>query len=340
MSAQRIEIFLSESEIARLEQVVARHCRRLWRESVPGEIEKLTCLVQRRYTERLIEDVEKTFIGNPSLMVIVSDIAASIPAVAEDAASALPVDDAPPPNALERWFSRDRLSTDELYEDLDDSLRVQPNYLLTVVLSALIAALGMNSGQTAVVIGAMVIAPLLGPTMALALAATLGDGRLGARAAGTLGIGALLAIAAGALVGSLATIHPEVAELSNRTVVNTADIVLALACGMAGVLAFSRGGSLSLVGVMIAVALVPPLAACGVFLALADFGRASGAIHLFAINLVTVNVAGIGTFLIQGLPPKSWRMTAGILLIWLALLLALASLLLGPFAFDVLGWAR
>ncbi|HSM54198.1 MAG TPA: TIGR00341 family protein [Erythrobacter sp.] len=340
MSAQRIEIFLPESEIARLEQVVARHCRRFWRETVPGRSEKLTCLVQRRYTERLINDVEATFANEPSLMVIVSDIAASIPALAEDAASAMPVEDAPPPTALERWFSRDRLSTDELYDDLDESLRLQPNFLLTVVLSSLIAALGMNSGQTAVVIGAMVIAPLLGPTMALALAATLGDGRLGLNAAGTLGIGALLAIAAGALVGGLATIHPEVAELSNRTVVNAADIVLALACGTAGVLAFSRGGSLSLVGVMIAVALVPPLAACGIFLATADLARAGGAIHLFAINLVSVNVAGIGTFLIQGLPPKSWRMTAGVLLIWLALLLALASLLLGPFAFDMLGWAR
>ncbi len=336
MAAQRVEIFLPENEFLRLEEVVARHCRRFWREDVPGEVEKLTCLVQQRYIERLLEDIEANFGGITGLMVIVSSIEASIPPIAETETTAIPASGrVRPRTALERWFSRDRLSTDELYDDIESSLQLQPNFLLTVFLSALIAALGMRSGQVAVVIGAMVIAPLLGPTMGLAMAATLGDPKLARKAATTLAVGSLLGLASGMLVGALITIEPLSDELRNRSIVHLADIALALACGAAGVLAFSRGTSLSLVGVMIAVALVPPLAACGMFIAKGDMALAGGAIYLFSVNLVCVNVAGIATFLLQGLPPKSWRITGTILAMWIALLLLLALALAGRFGLGI-----
>ena len=64
-----------------------------------------------------------------------------------------------PPTPIERFLSRDRRSTDEIYHDVVDSIALTPEYLITVIVSALIAALGMRSGQTAIVIGAMVIAP-------------------------------------------------------------------------------------------------------------------------------------------------------------------------------------
>lgn len=336
MSAQRVEIFLPEHEFLRLEEVVGRHCRRFWREDVPGEVEKLTCLVQNRYVERLLTDIESEFGGAPDLMVVVSAIEASIPPIAETELTAIPAHGQERPRtALERWFSRDRLSTDELYDDIESSLQLQPNFLLTVFLSALIAALGMRSGQVAVVIGAMVIAPLLGPTMGLAMAATVGDSRLAREAIVTLVVGSLLGVASGVLVGALISIEPLSDELLNRSVVHPADIALALACGAAGVLAFSRGTSLSLVGVMIAVALVPPLAACGMFLAKGNIALAGGAIYLFLVNLVCVNVAGIATFLVQGLPPKSWRITGAILTMWIALLILLALALAGRFGLGI-----
>ena len=337
MTAQRVEIFLPESEIARLEQVVARHCRRYWREEIPGKDEKLTCLVQQRYTERLLDDLETEFGQVPRLSIVVSPILAAIPTIAETVESELP--DRHPVRqrtALERWFTRDRLSTDELYEDIEDSLRLRPSFVATVLLSALIAGLGMVSGQVAVVIGAMVIAPLLGPTMGLAMAATVGDARLGRTALSTLAVGTILGLLAGMLVGWAVEIDPGVTELRNRTLVHPADIALALACGAAGVLAFSRGTSLSLVGVMIAVALVPPLSACGIFIAVGDRDLALGAAYLFFTNLICVNVAGIGTFLLQGLPPRNWRITGGILALWLFLLALLASALFGTFGLGVL----
>lgn len=330
MAARLIEIFLPENEIAQLEGILTRHCRRFWREAVPGGQEKYSCIVQQRYAERLLGELESSFGGLPTFTAYVSLLEAVLPPVEETAETELPPRETlRPPTAVERFFSRDRISTDELYDDIEESLHVTPSFLLTVILSAMIAALGMRSGQTAVVIGAMIIAPLLGPTMGVALAATVGNAALGRKAALTLFVGSFFAILAGVLVGYLATIDPLVPELKNRTIVQPADIALALACGAAGVLSFSRGASLTLVGVMIAVALVPPLAATGIFLGIGEPIVAGNALFLFAVNLVCVNVAGIVMFLIQGLPPKNWRMTSGILGLWVFILLVLASMTAG-----------
>ncbi|MCJ8191178.1 TIGR00341 family protein [Sphingomicrobium aestuariivivum] len=336
MTARIVEIYLPEAEAPALEAVLARHSRRFWREVVPGPLEKYSCIVQQRYTERLLDELEARFGALPDFTAHVARLEAVLPSVEENAASALPLDpDLRPPTALERFFSRDRLSTDELYADIRESLRLRPAYLLTVTLSAIIAALGMRSSQTAVVIGAMVIAPLLGPTLGLALAATVGNARIGRRAATTLAAGSLCAILAGVLVAQFVSFDPFTPELLNRTLVQPADVALALACGAAGVLAFSQGASLALVGVMIAVALVPPLAAAGLYAGAGYAAAGASAIFLFAVNLTCVNVAGILTFLLQGLPPKNWRLTGGILSIWVGLLVLLTASIAGRIVLDL-----
>ncbi len=336
MSARLVQIYLPEDHVPQLETILARHSRRFWREEVPGEQEKYSCIVQQRYTERLLDDLEAAFREVPGFTAHVAQLEAVLPTVEETPETELRLaEDLPPPTRLERFFSRDRLSTEELYDDIAESLQVRTSFLLTVTLSAVIAGLGMRSGQTAVVIGAMIIAPLLGPTMGLALAATIGDLKMGKHAAGTLAVGCLLAVLSGIALGMIVSIDPSVPELRNRTIVQPADVALALACGAAGVLAFSRGASLALVGVMIAVALVPPLTASGVYLGAGYPAAGASAGFLFLVNLVCVNVAGIAMFLFQGLPPKSWRMTSGIVVIWSLLLILLLSLMAGRI---FLGW--
>lgn len=339
MSARLVQIFLPDDQVERLESILPRHTRRFWRETVPGGQEKYSCIVQQRYTERLLKALEDAFSSIPSFNAYVAQLEAVVPPVEETPESELPLEsNLPPPTALERFFSRDRLSTDELYDDIEESLHVRPTYLLTVMLSAIIAALGMRGGQTAVVIGAMIIAPLLGPTMGIALAATVGNAKLGRKAAITLTLGCFFALLSGFVVGLVATIDPLVSELRNRTLVQPADVALALACGAAGVLALSRGASLSLVGVMIAVALVPPLAAAGVYTGAGYPQAGASALFLFAVNLVCVNVAGIVMFLFQGLPPRNWRMTGGILGLWAILLIALMSMMAGRIFLGFGSW--
>ncbi|WP_265570125.1 TIGR00341 family protein [Sphingomicrobium nitratireducens] len=326
MAARLVEVIVPDAEVADAKALIERHCRRFWRVSVPGPFEQFSCLVQSRYVERFLEDIEKQFGNIEGFEAVVVETEALVPPLEESRATALPITLAPP-SALEAFFSRDRLSTDELHDDIAPSVQLTPAFLAMVVLSAIIAALGMRAGNTAVVIGAMVVAPLLGPSMGLALGATVGDGRLARRAAVALAAGALAAVAVTFLLGLLIDVDPGVDELRLRASVKPSDVALALASGTAGVLAFSRGRALSLVGVMIAVALVPPLAAAGLFLAHGHETLAYGALYLFVTNLVAVNLAGIASFLAQGLPPKSWRMTGGILAVWaLVLLLFLAAI--------------
>lgn len=339
MSARIVKIYLPETRIGELEEILQKHARRFWREAVPGGQEKFSCIVQQRYTERLLNELSEAFHEESQFTAYVEALEAVIPPIEETQDTELPLDtDLSPPTALERFFSRDRLSTDELYDDIEESLHVRPSYLITVTLSAIIAGLGMRSGQTAVIIGAMIIAPLLGPTMGVALAATVGDSNLGKQAFFTLAIGCLFAVVSGLILGLIVEIDPLTTELRNRTLVLPADVALALACGAAGVLAFSRGASLALVGVMIAVALVPPLAAVGIYLGAGFPVASASAAFLFAVNLVCVNVAGIATFLFQGLPPKSWRITGGILFVWAVLLVMLLSMMAGRIFLGFGSW--
>jgi uncharacterized hydrophobic protein (TIGR00341 family) len=336
MAARLVVILIPDVETERLEQILRLYSRRYWRETVPGRQEKFSCIAQQRYTGRLLEQLERAFAAIPTFTVYVSNIEAVFPPVKETVATELPgAGNLPPPTRLERFFSRDRNSTDEIFDDIDESLHVRPTYLLTVALSSLIAGLGMHGNQTAVVIGAMIIAPLLGPTMGLALATTVGDRQLGQKAAIALIIGSMLAVLVGFLIRVIIDIDPLARELLSRTVVGPADIALALASGAAGVLAFSRGSSLSLVGVMIAVALVPPLSATGIYAGAGYPIVSANALFLFAINLACIMMAGIVMFLLQGLPPQSWRLTSGLLALWIFMLLLLAFMMAGHFVFGL-----
>jgi uncharacterized hydrophobic protein (TIGR00341 family) len=338
MSARLVQIIVPDADVSRAKAIISDHSSRFWQEAVPGGLEKFSCVVRIRAIEALMAQLDDVFKDSEGFSVLVLQVEAILPELPE-LAEILPSGsgDQKPPSKLEIFFTRDRISTNELYDDIEASLELRPNYLLTVILSALIAALGMHSGQTAVVIGAMIIAPLLGPTMAMAMAATLGDAALGRRAISTLVIGVFAALAFTVLLGMLIDVDPLVPELRNRTIVHSADIALALACGAAGVLAFSQGASLSLVGVMIAVALVPPIAAAGLFFGSGEEMLGLRALFLLATNLVCINVAGIVTFLVQGLPPRNWRITSGIFLIWLAILALFVGLVGGRIAIGSYG---
>ena len=200
-----------------------------------------------------------------------------------------------------------RIGRDELYEYARDAADVSGYYYALTALSVIVAAGGMLRDQTAVVIGAMVIAPLIGPNLALALGTTLGDPDLLGRAAWAnltgVGVGFLGAV----VLGILIPVDPAAGELAARTVIGTVDIALAGAAGAAGALAITRGGQAGLVGVMVAVALLPPLVATGLFLGAGYVMEAMAAGLLTVTNVVSLNLAAVCTFLILGVWPRHWR---------------------------------
>jgi uncharacterized hydrophobic protein (TIGR00271 family) len=105
--------------------------------------------------------------------------------------------------------------------------------------------------NTAAVIGAMVVAPLLGPNMALALGIVLGDGSLVRRAVSTNFLGLAIALVSAALLGLALGADPSTPELASRTRVGIWDLALALAAGCAGALAYTTGIPTYLTGVMV-----------------------------------------------------------------------------------------
>jgi uncharacterized hydrophobic protein (TIGR00341 family) len=224
----------------------------------------------------------------------------------------------------------DRINLEELHASMTDNSRATNFYLTLVALSSVVACAGLMMGDTAVIIGAMVIAPLLGPNMALAFATTLGDLELIFSAWWAATAGALVALVIAVLAGIFLTVDPEGAEIASRTRVSAGHVALALAAGSAGALSLSRGVAAGLVGVMVAVALLPPLAAAGLLLGDGWWEAGIGAMLLVAANVASVNLAGIGTFLIQGVRPRLlWekgrarRATIIAAVLWTALVAAL-----------------
>jgi uncharacterized hydrophobic protein (TIGR00341 family) len=200
-----------------------------------------------------------------------------------------------------------RIGRAELYEYARDAADVSPVFVALALLSTVVAAGGMLRDQTAVVIGAMMIAPLLGPSLALALGTALGDLSLLARSLQANVLGGGLALVSALGMGVLLPVDPATGELALRTVIGLPDVVLAAAAGAAGVLSVTRGQATGLVGVMVAVALLPPVVALGLLLGAGHVGLALQAGLLTGINIVALNLAAVCTFLVLGVRPRDWR---------------------------------
>ncbi len=227
-----------------------------------------------------------------------------------------------------------RIGREELYEDISQASRLDRVYLAMVALSTVVAAVGLIRGDTAIVIGAMVIAPLLGPNVALSLACTLGDVELAKRSLRAIGAGVATAAAISILLGLALDVDPAAPELAARTRAGLGDLALALAAGAAGSLAFTSGVPAVLVGVMVAVALLPPLVAAGLLAGAGYPDLALGALALMLTNVACVNLAAIGTFLVQRVRPRTWweadrarKATRVAIATWLVLLGLLVGLI-------------
>ena len=197
-------------------------------------------------------------------------------------------------------------SREELYHEIEAGARANATFFWLVIFSTVVATIGLLEDNVAVVIGAMVIAPLLGPNIALAFGAALGDKVLISRALQTNLSGILLALILAYGIGLLWPADLSSRELMSRTDVGIAGIVLALVSGAAGILSLTTGVSSTLVGVMVAVALLPPTATVGLMLANGFYKQALGAALLLAVNIVSVNLSAKLVLLVKGVKPRSW----------------------------------
>ncbi|MGM0506625.1 MAG: TIGR00341 family protein [Bacteroidota bacterium] len=241
------------------------------------------------------------------------------------------------PEHLEPWeapLQGARVSREELYSEITDGIDLNRVYMSMVALSAVVASLGVIRDNTAVVIGAMVIAPLLAPNIGLALATTLGNIELGIKSLKSNISGLMLSLAISVILGFFMNIDAEVYQIASRTEVALSDIALALASGAAGVLAYTVGMSAAVIGVMVAVALLPPLVTAGLLLGDMQLELAFYAFLLLMTNVICVNLAAVGTFILQGVRPRTWyesetakKANRYALTLWIGLVLVLAVII-------------
>ncbi len=197
-------------------------------------------------------------------------------------------------------------SREELYQKIVAGAKLDNNFIYMVIMSTIVAAIGLLEDNVAVVIGAMVIAPLLGPNMALAFATALGEGKLLWSALKSNIAGLIIALILSVVIGLVLPLNLDSHELMSRTDVGMDGIVLALVSGAAAVISLTAGWSSSLVGVMVAVALLPPTATLGLMLGAGHYQYALGATLLLAVNIVCVNLASNIAFLFKGIKPRTW----------------------------------
>lgn len=175
----------------------------------------------------------------------------------------------------------------------DAEMRGHKAWILAAAI--LIASLGLNADSTAVVIGAMLISPLMGPVVGIGLAVRLWDLALLRRSVRSLSIAIVVSIAVSALFFVFSPFVPEGNELMARTTPTLLDALIAVVGGIAGAVALIRRDRSNVVpGVAIATALMPPLCTVGYGIATAQITVALGAFYLFFINGVCISVATFG----------------------------------------------
>ena len=183
-------------------------------------------------------------------------------------------------------------------------------FAVLIVLSTMIAAFGLVANSVAVIIGAMLVAPLMTPIMAAGAAVVLSDWRRLLRSGLTIVGGTIAAIFTGYLTSYLVvgtiSVSSLPSEILSRTQPSLLDLGVAISAGLAGgyVITHPKAGS-SLPGVAIAVALVPPLATCGIMAQLNLWDEFRGALLLFSTNLVAIILSSIIVMLASGYRPEA-----------------------------------
>ncbi len=234
----------------------------------------------------------------------------------------------------------DRVDQQEVYTQISQGIRLDTTEISLVILSTAIAAIGLVQGSEVVIIGAMVIAPLLKPNMALAVATTFGDLSLAIR---TIKVGLteiVISLLLSILLGILVPVNLGMSEIAIRTSVNLSDVVLAFASGVAGAISLTVDEQKAVVGVMVSVALLPPLVVLGMLIGSQLWQPAIETAVLVSTNIVCLNLAAIATFWLRDVRPQQWwqkfqasKITGIATIFWLVILAVLISIIF-MFQFD------
>ncbi|MCI4661391.1 MAG: TIGR00341 family protein [Neomegalonema sp.] len=348
MAVRVLEIIAPKENQERIEAALAEaHAIEIWRsiaresdQQCDDEDENRGRAVVRALVETgdqaCIDAVQDALSGRKDWRILILPVDAAIPMPERD--------EEREPDATAKEKKRKAEAREVLYNTVAKGAVIDLSYILFVALSTVVAAVALTSSNVAVLIGAMVIAPFLGPFLAFALGAALGDRALMSNALKAAGLGAAISLSMSILLGFLIPSSAlEAKELVDRTSVDIEGIVVALASGACAALALTSGASASLVGVMVAVALLPPAVTAGIMLGAGHIADALGAFSLLLANVASVVISALAIYKIKGIAPRRWyekqeaeRAQRRTWFVWGALLLLLMVMIL----VRSMGWAK
>jgi len=274
------------------------HLLDIWFDRLSGGQAITRLMLPAGHTEEVLDMLESNFSGVEGFRVVILSPEATVPRPQEEEEEPVEEPHAKPP---------ERISMEELYQKMAGVSAPSKKYIVMSVLATVVAAIGLLSNDMAIIIGSMVISPLLGPYMALSLATTLADSNLAFKSATTNAAGFLIVLLISVAIGFFIEADPGLREIAVRANVSYYFIFLALATGVAGAYSLTSEVPEALVGVLVAVALLPPLVASGLLFGSGHWLAGAGAILLFFVNVVCINLSGVATFFAQGIRPRRWR---------------------------------
>jgi len=306
MALRLIEVFLPPKDEYRVQQALNDfEVLDIWQERFSKEFIHIKILITSEDTETVLDLLNKHISMVEGHRIILLPVVASLPRP-EIVNEEMPDNGESQPENNSK-AKKGRISREELYADVEEITSLSYVFVILSLLSSVVAAIGILQNNVAVIIGAMVIAPLLGPNVAFSLATTLGDIDLAKRALKANIMGIFTVISFAAVVGYMFKVDPDIPELISRTKVSLSDVILAMAAGSAAALSLTTGVASALIGVMVAVALLPPLVVFGMLMGQGEWQLAMGAMLLVLTNLICINLSGVVTFLAQGIRPRKYK---------------------------------
>jgi len=277
-------------------------------------------LVQPAQRQAVLDVLQTLLLSSENARILVHPVEASLPRLKQDE------DDESAKRSKSAIISRE-----EIVAQVEKGAQLSSHYLVLILLSAIVSAIGLLEDNVAVIIGAMVIAPLLGPNIAFALGTTMGDSKLIIKSLNALAAGLVFAVVVGVCIGYFWPGQLYSNEVLARTDVTFSGTAIALASGAAGALSLVTSISGVLVGVMVAVALMPPTTTIGLMLSAGDYQAAFGAALLLAMNVACINLSAKLVFLSKGVRPRTWfearkaeQSSTLSIVFWISLLLVIA----------------
>lgn len=295
MNLRLVEVYLPQEQAQKFEELIDEYSSlEVWQKRLEDNLILFKVLLSSGDVEPLVDCLVGKFTDVENFRLLLLPVEASLPRL-ESSENSIGLPEAP-----------SRINREEIYTNVASSVHFSWTQISLLLLSSSIAAVGLVRGSEVVIIGAMVIAPLLKPNMALAVATTLGDLSLALRTVRVGFIGVLVPIVFSVLIGLLYPVSPDLPEIAIRTTLTLPDIVVALASGAAAAISLTAGEISSIVGVMVSVALLPPLVTWGMLMGSGEWEPAFGAMLLVTANIASLNLAAIVTLLLQDVRPTGW----------------------------------